>query len=95
MYGARPCLRIAKQRMEARISASVSVGRFRCLVFISCSSHGYTNARVSLLLPVNNNLIVGRAASETHVWLYPKDTIQHRDGARIIARSDKERASAG
>jgi hypothetical protein len=35
-----------------------------------------------------NNLIVGRAAYETAVRLYPQDTIQYRDGARIIARSD-------
>jgi hypothetical protein len=38
-----------------------------------------------------NNLIVGRAAYETAVRLYPKDVIQYRDGARIIARSDRER----
>jgi hypothetical protein len=36
-----------------------------------------------------NNLIVGRAAYETAVRLYPGDTIQYRDGARIIARSDR------
>jgi hypothetical protein len=35
------------------------------------------------------NLIVGRAAFETAVRLYPRDTIQYRDGARIIARSDQ------
>jgi hypothetical protein len=34
------------------------------------------------------NLIVCRAAYETVVRLYPKDAIQYRDGARIIARSD-------
>jgi hypothetical protein len=38
-----------------------------------------------------NNLIVGRAAYETAVRLYPRDTIQYRDGARIIARSDREK----
>jgi hypothetical protein len=37
-----------------------------------------------------NNLIVGRAAYETARRLYPLDTIQYRDGARIIARSDRE-----
>jgi hypothetical protein len=37
-----------------------------------------------------SNLLVGRAAYETAVRLYPKDTIQYRDGARIIARSDRE-----
>jgi hypothetical protein len=35
-----------------------------------------------------NNLIVGRAAYATAVRLYPRDTIQYRDGARIIARSE-------
>jgi hypothetical protein len=35
-----------------------------------------------------NNLTVGRAAYETAVRLYPMDTNQYRDGARIIARSD-------
>jgi hypothetical protein len=38
-----------------------------------------------------NNLIIGRAAYETAVRLYPKDLIHYRDGARIIARSDEER----
>jgi hypothetical protein len=37
------------------------------------------------------NLIVGRAAYETAVRMYPEDTIQYRDGARIIAQSDRER----
>jgi hypothetical protein len=37
------------------------------------------------------NLIVGRAAYETAVRLYPKDLIHYRHGARIIARSDEER----
>jgi hypothetical protein len=35
------------------------------------------------------NLLIGRAAFETAVSLYPKDTIQYRDGARIIARSNE------
>ena len=35
-----------------------------------------------------NNLVVGRAAYETAVRLYPKDKIQYRNGARIIARSE-------
>jgi len=34
------------------------------------------------------NLLVGRAAYETARRLHPRDTIQYRDGARIIARSD-------
>jgi hypothetical protein len=36
-----------------------------------------------------NNLIIGRAAYETAVRLYPRDTIQYREGARIIARCDR------
>jgi hypothetical protein len=39
--------------------------------------------------PRASNLIVGRAAYETAARLYPKDVIQYRDGARIIARSDR------
>jgi hypothetical protein len=35
------------------------------------------------------NLIIGSAAYETAVRMFPKDTIQYRDGARIIARSDQ------
>jgi hypothetical protein len=31
-----------------------------------------------------NNLLVGRAAYETAVRLYPRHLIQYRDGARII-----------
>jgi hypothetical protein len=34
------------------------------------------------------NLIVGRAAYETAVRLYPRDLIQYREGARVIACSD-------
>ncbi len=34
------------------------------------------------------NLIIGRAAFETAVRLFPKDVIHYRDGARIIARSE-------
>jgi hypothetical protein len=33
-----------------------------------------------------DNLLVGRAAYQTAVRLYPPDTIQYRDGARFIAR---------
>ena len=36
-----------------------------------------------------NNLLIGRAAYETAVRLYPRGLIQYRDGARIIARSDR------
>jgi hypothetical protein len=38
------------------------------------------------------NLIVGRAAYETAVRLFPRDTIHYRNGAQIIARSDRDRA---
>lgn len=34
------------------------------------------------------NLILGRAAYETAIRLFPRDTIQYRNGAQIIARSD-------
>jgi hypothetical protein len=40
-----------------------------------------------------NNLIVGRAAYETAVRLYPRDTIQYWDGARIIAGSEPKALS--
>jgi hypothetical protein len=36
------------------------------------------------------NLSIGQAAFETARRLFPKDRIQYRDGARIIARSDRE-----
>ena len=36
------------------------------------------------------NLIIGRAAYETAVRLFPKDTIQYRNGAQVIARSEPE-----
>jgi hypothetical protein len=32
-------------------------------------------------------------AAETAVRLYPRDVIQYRDGARIIARSDEPKPS--
>ncbi len=35
------------------------------------------------------SLLVGRAAYETAIRLFPKDAIQFRNGARIIARSDR------
>jgi hypothetical protein len=34
------------------------------------------------------NLHIGRAAYETAIRLFPKDHIQYRNGARIIAQSD-------
>jgi hypothetical protein len=40
------------------------------------------------------NLLVGRAAYETAVRLFPNDTIQFRNGAQIIARSDRGAAKA-
>ena len=36
------------------------------------------------------NLIIGRAAYETALRMYPRDTIQYRHGARIIDRSDQD-----
>ncbi len=36
------------------------------------------------------NLIIGRAAYETARRLFPKDTIQYRNGAQVIARSEPE-----
>jgi hypothetical protein len=33
------------------------------------------------------NLLVGRAAYETAIRLFPNDAIQYRNGAQIIARS--------
>jgi len=41
-----------------------------------------------------NNLLVASAAYETAVRLYPRDVIQYRDGARIIARSDGPKSSS-
>jgi hypothetical protein len=39
------------------------------------------------------NLLVGRAAYETAIQLFPQDAIQLRNGAQIIARSDRGRDS--
>ena len=36
------------------------------------------------------NLLLGRAAYETAVRLYPKDRIDYRCGARVIERSYEE-----
>jgi hypothetical protein len=36
------------------------------------------------------NLLVGRAAYETARRLFPTDTIHYRNGAQIIARSDRQ-----
>jgi hypothetical protein len=38
------------------------------------------------------NLLVGRAAYETAIRLFPHDAIQFRNGAQIIARSDQRSA---
>jgi hypothetical protein len=35
------------------------------------------------------NLLVGRAAYETAIRLFPQDAIQFRNGAQIIARSNR------
>ncbi len=37
------------------------------------------------------NLLVGRAAYETAIRLFPNDNIQYRNGAQIITRSDGRR----
>jgi hypothetical protein len=42
------------------------------------------------VVPSANNVLVGRAAYETAVRLYPRDTIQYRDGGRIISGSDRD-----
>jgi len=39
------------------------------------------------------NLHIGRAAYETALRLFPNDSIQYRNGAQIIARSDQGEAS--
>ena len=38
------------------------------------------------------NLLVGRAAYETAVRMYPRDLIQMRQGARIIEKSKEDGA---
>ena len=48
MCGAQPCLRIAKSRTKARISASVSAGQFWYLVFIS-ASRAHTDENISTI----------------------------------------------
>jgi hypothetical protein len=35
-------------------------------------------------------LLIGRAAYETAIRMFPQDAIQYRNGAQIIARSDQE-----
>jgi len=37
------------------------------------------------------NLLIGRAAYNEAVKRYPKDTIQYRDGTRVIERHPEER----
>ena len=49
---------------------------------LKTNSHDEIIARTS-------NLLVGRAAYETACRLYPHERIDYRDGARIIARSDR------
>jgi hypothetical protein len=51
-----------------------------------------TSLGQSLPSPRAKELIIGRAAYETAVRLYPRDEIQYRDGGRIIARSDPKAA---
>jgi hypothetical protein len=35
-------------------------------------------------------LLIGRAAYEAAIRMFPQDAIQYRNGAQIIARSDQE-----
>jgi hypothetical protein len=49
---------------------------------VRTSSHDEVLARAA-------NLLVGRAAYETAIRLFPNDAIQYRNGAQIIARSDR------
>jgi hypothetical protein len=35
------------------------------------------------------SLHIGRAAYETAIRLFPKDAIQYRNGAQVLARSDR------
>jgi hypothetical protein len=37
------------------------------------------------------NLHIGRAAYETAIRLFPRDAIQYRNGAQVIARNDQDR----
>ena len=46
-----------------------------------------TNAHDEILARAAN-LLVGRAAYETAIRLFPNDNIQYRNGAQIITRSD-------
>jgi hypothetical protein len=48
-----------------------------------------TNAHDEIVARASN-LIVGRAAYETARRLYTNERVDYRDGARIIARSDRE-----
>lgn len=41
------------------------------------------------------NLILGRAAYETAIRLFPTDIIQYRNGAQIIARNDTQAGDPG
>ena len=47
-----------------------------------------TNSHDEILARATN-LLVGRAAYETAIRLFPQDAIQLRNGAQIIARSDR------
>jgi hypothetical protein len=43
------------------------------------------------VLACTANLIMGRAAYETAVSMFPGDVIHYRNGAQIIARSDQSK----
>lgn len=51
-----------------------------------------TNFRDEILARTAN-LLMGRAAYETAIRLFPQDAIQFRNGAQIIARYDRSGGS--
>jgi hypothetical protein len=53
-------------------------------------ARSHTGRREDAVIAHAANLVVFGAAYETAVRLYPRDTIQYPDGARIIARSDQK-----
>jgi len=80
----RPIVEDQARLTELRVECGLSVDSHLSLVPDAQGLRLWTFAGARA-----NNLLVGRAAYETAVRLYPRDTIQYRDGARIIATSDK------
>ena len=72
-------------------------------VFLFCSSISmdehlpfkvvWTNAHDEVLAR-SMNLLIGRAAYETAVRMYPRDAIEYRYGDRVIASSAEQRAGS-